>query len=144
MGEDTQVIDQSQLAESLEYKIPYIMTKEFLVKPLEPVMVKKEFSRPVVHENKPEKDDNGVEAVDYQDVETEVKEVESDFVRGVVLKVPYEYTLYANDEKGPKPMDIAVGDVIIYPKRSARWFDHLKDTYLVRPFEIVCKMIPKG
>ncbi len=44
---------------------------------LDPIKVKKEFSKPV--DVKPaKKDDNGVEAVDF-DVETGGKEVESDF-----------------------------------------------------------------
>ena len=76
--EDNKIMDQSQLAESIANKIEYSFTDAFLVKLLDPIKVKKEFSKPV--DVKPaKKDDNGVEAVDFDKVETEVKEVESDF-----------------------------------------------------------------
>lgn len=135
MEDKEQIIDQSQLAESLSEKIPYNMTKDFLVKPLDPIMVKKEFDQPVA-KDKATTDENGVEAVDYDEVKTEVKEVESDYRKGVILKVPYEYTSQLNDEKYA-PMNIKVGDVIIYPVRSAKWFDLLKDTQLVRAYDIL-------
>lgn len=127
-------MDQSQLANDLSDKIEYDFNREFLVKPLEPVMVKKEFSKPVAESEKPTKDENGIEAVDYKDVETEVKEVESDFKRGVVLKVPHEYKQQLEGDKYI-PMDIKVGDVIVY--KYGKWFDLLKDTQLVSVYDIV-------
>lgn len=142
MGENETLIDQSQLAESVADKIQFSMTRDFLVKPLEPIMVKKEFDKPVATDNTPKKDENGVEAVDYDKVETEVKEVESDYRKGVVLKVPYEHGQQLKDDKYG-PMEIKVGDVIIYPARSARWFDLLKDTQLVKTYDIVCVETPK-
>lgn len=132
--EEEKIIDQSQLAEDLSAKIQYSFAKSFLVKPLEPVMVKKEFDKPVVKDDAPKKDENGVEAVDYDGVETEVKEVESDFKRGVVLKIPHEYKMQFKEEKY-QPMDIKIGDIIIY--KFGQWFDVLKDTQLVRGFDIV-------
>lgn len=141
MEENTQLIDQSQVAESVSEKIRYNMVRDFLVKPLEPVMVKKEFDKPVA-KTEPKKDENGIEAVDYEEVETEVKEVESDFRRGVVLKVPSEYNEQFKNETF-QPMTINVGDVVIYHNRAARWFDHLKDAQLVRYFDIICTETPK-
>lgn len=70
----------------------------FLVKPLEPVKVKKKISEPVAKDTKPKKDKDGIEAVDYDEVKTEIKEVDSDFSRAVVLKLPYEYTHPYSDE----------------------------------------------
>lgn len=131
---DEKIMDQSQLANDLSDKIEYDFNREFLVKPLEPVMVKKEFSKPVAESEKPTKDENGIEAVDYKDVETEVKEVESDFKRGVVLKVPHEYKQQLEGDKYI-PMDIKVGDVIVY--KYGKWFDLLKDTQLVSVYDIV-------
>lgn len=127
-------MDQSQLAKDLSDKIEYDFNREFLVKPLEPVMVKKEFSKPVAESEKPTKDENGIEAVDYKDVETEVKEVESDFKRGVVLKIPHEYKQQLEGDKYI-PMDIKVGNVIVY--RYGKWFDLLKDTQLVSTYDVV-------
>lgn len=97
--EEEKMIDQTQLAEDLSSKIKYEFRQMFLVKPLEPVKVKKKISEPVAKDTKPKKDKDGIEAVDYDDVKTEIKEVDSDFSRAVVLKLPYEYTHPYNDEK---------------------------------------------
>lgn len=109
----------------------------FLVKPLESVKVKKKISEPVAKDTKPKKDKDGIEAVDYDEVKTEIKEVDSDFSRAVVLKLPYEYTHPYVDEK-IQQMPIKVGDIVIY--RSARgvmYFDLLKDSQLVSLYDIV-------
>ena len=106
-------------------------------------MVKKEFDKPVVKDNTPKKDENGVEAVDFDEVQTEVKEVESDYRRGVVLKVPFEYTQQINSDTFPS-MPIKIGDVIIYRAKSAMWFDILKDTQLINHFDIMSVETPKA
>jgi len=129
--EEDKLIDQSRLAESVSSEIKYEFREAFLVKPLDPVKVKKEFSKPVSNEA-PKKDENGVEAVDYDKVETEVKEVDSDFKRGVVLKIPFSYE---NRQQSYPEIGIKVGDVIIY--RTGQWFDLLKDTQLVRIYDII-------
>jgi hypothetical protein len=110
--DEEKLIDQSQLAESVAEKIQYDFRDKFLVKPLDPIMVKKEFSKPVPT-GESTKDENGIEAVDYDKVETEVKEVESDFKTGVVLKVPFTYSERMKDEKF-REMPIKVGDIIVY------------------------------
>lgn len=130
---EDKIIDQSQLAEDVSSKIKYEFRNQFLVKPLEPVKVKKEFSEPVT-DNKPTKDKNGIEAVDYDKVKTEVKEVDADFRRGVVLKVPHEY---ANPySKDVKQFPINVGDIVIF-KGTHQWFDLLKDSVLLNMYDIV-------
>lgn len=135
---DEQTVDQSQLAEDLSSKIKLEFTRDFLVKPLEPVMVKKEFDKPVAKDNTPKADENGIEAVDYDSVETEVKEVESDFRKGVVLKLPIEYIAQKSDEKyGNSVIDIKIGDTVVYQNRAARWFDQLKDSQLIRLYDIM-------
>lgn len=134
--EEDKIIDQSQLAEDLSGKIKYEMHRQFLVKPLDPIMVKKEFSKPVSTDNKPKKDENGIEAVDYDDVETEVKEVESDFRKGVVLKIPFDYKQSMNSDNW-KDMPIKVGDIVVYNDKAARWFDILKDTQLISGYDII-------
>lgn len=54
------MIDQTQLAEDLSSKIKYEFRQMFLVKPLEPVKVKKKISEPVVKDTKPKKDKDGI------------------------------------------------------------------------------------
>lgn len=127
------LIDQSQLAESVAEKIQYDFRDKFLVKPLDPIMVKKEFSKPVPT-GESTKDENGIEAVDYDKVETEVKEVESDFKKGVVLKVPFTYSERMKDEKF-REMPIKVGDIIVYS--YGKWFDIMKDTELVGMYDVI-------
>ncbi len=135
MEEHDEMIDQTPIAESLSKKIPYEFRQQFLVKPLEPVMVKKEFDVPIG--DTPKSDENGVVASDYKDVKTEIKEVESDYKQGIVLKLPFEYIAQKNDEKYPT-MDIKIGDILIYKKYGrANYFDLLKDTELVSMYDII-------
>lgn len=134
--EDNKIIDQSQLAESVAEKIQYEFTDAFLVKLLDVTKVKKEFSKPVSDTAKASKDKNGVEAVDYEKVETEVKEVESDFRKAVVIKIPSSYKNMKD-----RPYDINVGDVVLIRDRRGEYFDLLKDSKLIYYFDIVatCK-----
>ena len=111
--EEEKIIDQTQLAEDLSSRIKYEFRQMFLVKPLEPVKVKKKISEPVVKDTKPKEDKDGIKAVDYDEVKTEIKEVDSDYTRAVVLKLPYEYT-HPYDEIKIHQMPIKVGDIIIY------------------------------
>ena len=136
MKADEKIIDQTKLAQSLSEQIPYEFSRYFLVKPLEPVMVTKEFSTPVVKEETTTED--GLEVKDYDDVTTETKEVESDFTRGVVLKVPVEATA-PKDEKFTQ-LDIKLGDIVVYKGRYAQYFDLLKDSQLISRMDILCKM----
>ena len=135
MNEKDVLIDQTAVAEDVSEKIHYSFKSQFLIKPLDPIKVKKEFNKPVL-DDKPTTDKNGVEAVDYKDVETEVKEVEADFRKGVVLKVPFSYKTNMNSKDYPE-MPIHVGDVVVYRQQSAKWFDILKDTQLLSSYDIV-------
>lgn len=119
-------IDQSALAESVAKSIPYEFMDYFLVKPLDPVKVKKEFSKPV-STGTPTEDANGVKAEDFDNVETEVKEVDSDYRKGVVIKVPMFY----NDDK------IKVGDVVVFKEIVGLRFDLVRDSRLIRTFDIL-------
>ena len=136
MEDKDKIIDQSELANDVASKIHYEFTDCFLVKLLEPIKVKKEFSKPV-ETNAPTKDANGVEAVDYDKVETEVKEVDSDYRKGVVLKVPYSYQTQLNDERTSYLPKINIGDIVVFRDASTRFFDLLKDSKLIRYYDIV-------
>lgn len=130
------LIDQSRLAESVAAKINFEFARDFLVKPLDPVKVKKEFSEPVTN-NKAKKDEDGIEAVDYDKVKTEVREVDSDYSKGVVLKIPHEYTMQSTSDYTPFP--IKVGDVILYRSNAAKYFDLVKDTQVIRSYDVIGK-----
>ena len=135
MEDDEKMIDQAAVAESVSNKIKYSFSDYFLVKPLDPIKVKKEFTK-LPDNKKPVKDANGVEAVNVEnsEIETEVKEVDSDYRKAVVLKTPfyYEKTLMEN----PNMMKIKVGDVILYKENRSMWFDLIKDSQLVKIYEI--------
>lgn len=136
MGEE-KIMDQVTLAEDLSSKISYEFIDQFLVKPLDPIKVKKEFSKPV-SEKEPTKDAEGIEAVDYDKVETEVKEVDSDYRKGVVLKVPTTYDEAMADEKVSRHMGtVKVGDIVLFRDRAGVFFDLLKDSKLIRYYDIV-------
>lgn len=132
--EEDKIIDQSVLAEDVSSKIKYSFLDYFLVKPLDPIKVTKEFSKPV-STGKPTKDENGIEAQDFENVETEVKEVDSDYRRGIVLKTP----LYYEDmEDGSKY--IHIGDTVLFRDTAGLRFDLLKDSRLLRQFDILGKV----
>ena len=83
-------------------------------------------------------DPNGVEATDYDKVETEIKEVDSDYRKGIVLKVPLDQAnAKDNNSYNWGVYDIAIGDTIIYPTKYGRWLDILKDTQLVSTHDIL-------
>lgn len=128
MGEE--IIDQTDLATSVSDKIKYSFFDHFLVKPLDPVKVTKEFSKPV-STGTPVEDANGVKAQDFDNVETEVKEVDSDYRKGVVIKCPAYYNESESNQK------IHIGDVVIFRDSAGIWFDLIKDSKLLRVYEIL-------
>ena len=130
--EDEKMIDQSVLAEDVASKIPYDFRDFFLVKPLDPVKVKKEFSTPVA-KGEPKADENGIEAQDFDEVKTEVKEVNSDYRRGIVLKQP---VWYPTDEMKENEI-IKTGNVVLFRDTAGAFFDLVKDSKLIRLYDIV-------
>lgn len=135
MNEENTIMDQSELAESVAKNVKYQFLDFFLVKPLDPIKVKKEFSKPV-STGTPTKDKNGVEAQDFDNVETEVKEVDSDYRKGVVIKLPMYYTEPVDPEH-PTMRPIKVGDVVIFREAAGLRFDLLKDSRLLRQYDIL-------
>lgn len=132
MDDKDKLIDQSPLAEDVAKSIKYDFLDYFLVKPLDPVKIKKEFSKPVSN-GKATKDAEGIEAVDFDEVETEVKEVNSDYRRGIVLKRPLYYN--GSDVIGTSS-EIKVGDVVLFRDTAGLQFDLLKDSRLLRLYDI--------
>lgn len=128
--EENEIVDQSALAQSISDKIKYKFFDYFLVKPLDPVKVTKEFSKPV-SKGEASEDKNGVVAEDFDDVETEVKEVDSDYRKGVIIKCPTYY-----DEPDAK-VRANVGDVVIFRETAGLRFDLVKDSRLLRLYDIL-------
>lgn len=130
--EENNTVDQSLLAEDVSSKIKYNFFDFFLVKPLDQIKVTKEFSKPVTT-GAPTKDENGIEAQDYDKVETEVKEVNSDYRRGIVLKRPVYYE--ATEYEGPRYIEI--GSTVIFRDAAGMNFDLIKDSKLLRQYDIL-------
>lgn len=130
--EEEKMIDQSVLAEDVASKIKYEFRDFFLVKPLDPVKVKKEFSTPVA-KGEAKEDANGIEAQDFDEVKTEVKEVNSDYRRAIVLKRPNWYPA----EEMKENEIINVGDVVLFRDTTGAFFDLVKDSKLIRLYDIV-------
>ena len=131
--EDKEIIDQSVLAEDVASKIKYQFLDYFLIKPLDPIKVKKEFSTPV--DTTIRKDEDGIEAQDFKEVATEVREVDSDYRKGIVLKCPLYYENSDNDVK--KYQYIKIGDTVIFREAAGLRFDLLKDSRLIRQYDIL-------
>ena len=130
--EENNTIDQSLLAEDVSSKIKYNFFDFFLIKPLDPIKVTKEFSKPVTT-GAPTTDENGIEAQDYDKVETEVKEVNSDYRRGIVLKRPVYYE--ATEYEGSRYIEI--GSTVIFRDAAGMNFDLIKDSKLLRQYDIL-------
>lgn len=129
-------VDQVKLAESISEHIKIDFVDDYLVKPLDPVKVKKEFSTPVSNQ-KPKTDKDGIEAVDYDEVKTEIKEVDSDFRKGRVLKIPMLAAMQTDSGSLYNKLNIQVGDVIIFKEHPVTYFDLIKDSRLVKVYHIV-------
>ena len=129
--EEEKIIDQSVLAEDVASKIPYEFRDFFLVKPLDPVKVKKEFSTPV--DTTVTKDEDGLEVQDFKEVMTEVKEVDSDYRRAIVLKTPVWYPT----EEMKENEIINIGDVVLFKDTTGSFFDLVKDSKIIRLYDIV-------
>lgn len=136
MNNNENMIDQSQLANDVSTKIPYEFVDMFLVKPLDKIMIKKEVTS--LPDNKPVKDENGVEAVEGEP-KTEVKEVESDYKKGIILKLPinYQLTMAKESELGQYQPHYNVGDVVVFKPVHTVHFDLIKDSILIKGYNIV-------
>lgn len=118
--------DQHTLAEGIANSIKFSVLKDVLIKPLDPIMIEREFEVPA--ETKTVEED-GVEIQEYAEVKKEIREVESAFAKGIILLTP-PYV-------GEQPWPFKAGDTIYYNKRMSVEFDVLKDSRLVKPYDIV-------
>lgn len=133
--EENNNADQHSVAESINKKIKLTFGDYFLCKPLETIRVKKEFDKPITNDV-PKKDKNGIEAKDYDDVEKEIKEVDAMYQKAIIISAPVSYV---QDEKYPS-LDLNIGDTIVYKRGQVGNFDLLKDSILIRRFDIIAKV----
>ncbi|MBR5795662.1 MAG: hypothetical protein IKY26_05920 [Erysipelotrichaceae bacterium] len=103
--------------------IEFTFEKDILVKPLEPVMITKEYEEQIPTGEQDE------EGFNKYEVKKHTKEVESDFAKGIVLALPQNIEPYFN-----------VGDIVIFPRKFAKDFDLFKNSQLVKPYDIVAKV----
>lgn len=112
---------ESVLLNDVIKNIKFSTLKDIMVKPLATDKIKKEVISQVPTGKK---DDNGYE---LYDTKTEIKEVDSDFGRGIVLVLPLDCEI----------PNIKVGNIVIYNKKFAMNFDLYKNSQLVKPYDIV-------
>ena len=115
---------EDKVLETVVNGLEYSFEKDILVKPLTPIMVTKEYTEQIPTGEKNE------EGFNKYEVKTHTKEVESDFAKGIVLSIPI-----GTDST------IKVGDTIVYPKKFAKDFDLFKDSQLVKPYDVVAKVV---
>lgn len=136
------IIDQHELAESISNKINMDFFDCFVVKPMDPIKVKKEFTK--LPEKTPTTDKEGVSAIDVTEEDasnTEIKEVDSDFRKGVIIKIPHSYKAMEDMQQAGIPSGLKSGDIVLYRDRAGINFDLLKDSKLLKVYDIlaICK-----
>lgn len=112
---------EDKVLETVVNGIKWNMLKDVLVKPLPAITVTKEFTEQIPN-GKVDKD-----GFNEYDTKTETREVKSDWATGIVLQIPSNMT----------DAQYKVGDTIAYNKKFAMYFDLIKDTQLVKPYDIV-------
>lgn len=114
--------NDKKIVESL--RIGFTFEKEILVKPLPTIMVDKVVVKQIPTGEQDEEGNN------LYETKEEKETVESNFETGVVLSLPTVYT-----------GSIAVGDTVVYNKKFAIDFDLYKTSKLVKPYDIIAKVI---
>ena len=112
-----------KVLETVVEGIEFTFEKDILVKPLEPVMITREYEEQIPTGEKDE------EGFNKYEVKKHTREEESDFAKGIVLAVPTTVET-----------SVQVGETIVYPKKFAKDFDLFKDSQLVKPYDIVAKV----
>lgn len=115
---------EDKVLETVVNGLEYSFEKDILVKPLNPIMITKEYTEQIPTGEKDE------EGFNKYETKTHTKEVESDFAKGIVLSIPTG-----------ADSTVKVGDTIVYPKKFAKDFDIFKDSQLVKPYDVVAKVI---
>jgi hypothetical protein len=135
--EEQMILDQVEnmsnevLANVVADRLPYEFAKAYLVKQMEPIMVKRIMKVPTPIEGQEIPAD---EVPEMEMIEQEM-EVESVFRSGYIVKVPE--SVKALDHK------YAIGDKVIYRSMRATEFDLVPGSAMIDPFDVICKEIEK-
>lgn len=116
---------EDKVLETVVNSIEYTFEKDFLIKPLDPVKVKRTYIEQIPNGKKDEEGNN------LYDTKETVKEEESDFELGIIIAIPSVYSSMEGNK------NIKLGDTVVYPKKFAKEFDLFKDSKLVKPYDIV-------
>lgn len=111
---------EDKVLETVVSSVKFTFEKDFLVKPLEPTMIKRKYTEQIPNGKKDEEGNN------LYDTKEVVKEEESDFEKGIVISIP---TVYDGS--------ITCGNIVVYPKKFAKEFDLFKDSKLVKSYDII-------
>lgn len=111
---------EDKVLQTVVDSVKYTFEKDFLVKPLEPVKIKRKVNKPTPTGKK---DKDGNEMYDIKEVE---EVVTSDFGHGIIIAIP---TCYDGN--------LTLGNTIVYPKKFAKPFDLFKDSELVKTYDVV-------
>jgi co-chaperonin GroES (HSP10) len=120
------MIDNKKLAVDLSNKINYQPTYDWLlVKPLKPVMITKLLPVP------PAKLPESVEEAETTEPTTPQKQrVEANVNKGIIIKLGTEY-------QKTNPENLEVGDVVLYPRNAGVSFELIKDSRMLRRYEVI-------
>lgn len=115
---------EDKVLETVVNGLEYSFEKDILVKPLAAIKVEKEYTEQIPTGEKDE------EGFNKYETKTHTKEIESDFAKGIVLSLPTS-----------AECTVKVGDTVVYPRKFAKDFDLFKDSQLIKPYDVVAKVV---
>ena len=115
-------VSNEVLLDIVKERLNYRMVKDILVKPLDPIKLKRITNVPVKTD---ELDEEGQPVMTMEQKEIEV---ESNFREGIILALPTNAAYDTN---------LVVGMKVAYPHKYSIDFDLFKDSVLVKPYDIV-------
>lgn len=125
--------DEKLLQQVVE-QIPYEGIKHVLVKPLEPIKVTKDVPKGTGKFEEIEDKDGVKSSVEI--FETVEETMDSGWRTGVVLQIPQHLIDCDN------PVRFKVGDIVVYPMRTASYFDLFKDSMFINSYDVVAVKKP--
>lgn len=129
------IAQDQKLLEDVVNSIPYDSIKHVLVKPLDPIQVQREIVKPT-GEFEDVVDDNGVKSA-VEKFDTVVETVDSGWRTGIVLQIPKYLS-----EGETKPA-FKIGDIVVFPARTASYFDLFKDSMFINSYDVVAIKKPE-
>lgn len=114
-------------------KLGFKLRRRVIIKPLEVTKITVEREVPIylTDENGEYiKDENGIRR--YEETEKITEEVESNYRKGIIIKMPYDLKQEELDVLGIKE-----GDVVMYHYTAGQPFDQVKDSIFMDPYNII-------